>query len=299
MKIVVFGAGAIGSFFGGMLSFENKVCLVARKSHVDSIKNDGLKITGKTNFVAKVDAVDSAKKLDFIPDLIVFTVKSFDTIDGVKQIRSIMDENTLFLSIQNGLDNIKKISEYVGNDDIASCVTTNGVIFQNPGVIEHTGVGDTFLGMLNKKNDPRLLNVLKLLNQAGINSDLSNDIQKDIWIKGIINSCINPVTAFFDCKNGYILKNPVLSRILNKICEESTVVAKSNGIDVTFEEMLQKTKNVIKCTEENFSSMLQSVKKNKRTEIDSINGEIVRIGLENEKDVFINQVLVYLIKNRF
>ncbi len=299
MKIVVFGAGAIGSFFGGMLSKNNRVCLIGRKPHINAIKKNNLKINGKTEYSTKIEAVESIEYIDFKPDIVIFSVKSYDTLGGVKQVSSLIDSDTLFISIQNGLDNIKKISNYVKQDNIAVCVTTNGVIFQKPGVITHTGFGTTLLGMIDNKKDPRVFNFLKILNQSGIKSELSNDIRKDIWIKGIINSSINPLTAFFNCKNGYILKNPVLSNILSKVCLESCNVAVSNGIDVEFDDVLEKTKNVIGCTEENYSSMLQSVKKNKKTEINSINGVIVKMGLNKNQDVFLNRVLVYSIKNSF
>jgi len=117
------------------------------------------------------------------------------------------------------------------------------------------------------------------------------------WIKAIINSGINPLTAFFQCKNGYLLENPILEKIVEKVCEESVCIANANKINLTFEDMIQKTKEVIKNTSENYSSMLQSVKKGKKTEIDSINGEIVDIGKKHNINTSMNEVLVHLVKS--
>lgn len=295
MKIVVFGAGAIGSFFGGLLSKQNKVCLIGRKKHVDSINKNGLRITGKTEYLADVDAVESAEDVDFKPDLLILTVKSYDTYDAVKQAVNLIDKCTLFLSIQNGLDNIEKIKQVVDLKFLAAGITTNGVIFEKPGEIKHTGKGDTVLGMVNKKTNRKIFNVLKNLNECNIKSTISDDIRKDIWIKGIVNSSINPLTSFFDCKNGYLLKNPILEIIVEKICYESTFIARSNDININYRIMLEKTKNIIMDTSDNYSSMLQSVKKNKKTEINSINGKLVEVGKENNKNVFFNQILVNLI----
>ena len=94
MKIVVIGAGAIGSFIGGMLSKNNDVVLVGRKPHVDSIKKIGLSISGKTKLNIKIRAEENIKNIDFTPDLLILTVKSFDTENAIKEAK-IIDKNTL------------------------------------------------------------------------------------------------------------------------------------------------------------------------------------------------------------
>ncbi|PNX51209.1 MAG: ketopantoate reductase, partial [Thermoplasmata archaeon M8B2D] len=126
---------------------------------------------------------------------------------------------------------------------------------------------------------------------------VSDDIICEMWIKGIINSSINPLTTIFNCKNGYLLENPILDKLVEKICKESTDIAYSYGLDLDYNEMIMKTKKVIYETNENFSSMLQSYKKGKKTEIDSINGVILKIGKKNELNFFLNDFLVHLINS--
>ncbi|MCK5459186.1 MAG: 2-dehydropantoate 2-reductase, partial [Thermoplasmatales archaeon] len=223
-------------------------------------------------------------------------VKSYDTKSAINQAKKIIRGDTVVLSLQNGLDNINVIEQVVDQRQIIAGVTTHGAFFSKPGYIKHTGVGKTVLGELNGKSSERIINVENLFNQAGIETYVSNNIIKDIWIKAIINSCINPITAFFGCKNGYLLENPVLEKIVEKICEESTNVADVYGINLSYPDMMQKTKEVIRDTSENYSSMLQSVKRGKETEIDSINGTLIDIGRSYDVDVSLNAILVSLIK---
>jgi len=297
MNIVVFGAGAIGSLFGGLLSRKNNdVLLIGRKSHVDAIKENRLVIRGKTEMAVKVSADDSVDKVTDSPDLLILTVKSYDTESAVKQVKKIVDKDTVVLSLQNGLDNIDKIKKNVDCKQVIAGVTTHGVFFSKPGVVDHTGVGKTVLGEIDGRETERLDDVVDVFNGAGIETVASKDVMKEIWVKAVVNSSINPLTTLFQCKNGYLLGNPLLEAIVEKICIESTRVANKEGLDLSHRDMCKKTTEVIHDTSENYSSMLQSFKHGKKTEIDSINGRIVEIGKRHGLEPTMNEVLVYMIK---
>lgn len=297
MNIVIMGAGAIGSLFGAFLSKKNDVVLVGRSSHVNALNKKGLTIEGKTQLIVKIPAIDSVSKISFSPDVIIITVKSYDTEAAIKEIQSNIGDNTIVISLQNGLDNIEKIEKYVSREKIIVCTTTHGVVFSESGFIKHTGIGKTILGALTDKNIQNAKKIAKMLSEVGIKTTVSNDIIKEIWIKAIVNSSINPLTALFNCKNGYLLENPILENILEKICEESTSIASASGIDVKSSDMIRKTKEVIKETYENNSSMLQSVLQGKKTEIDSINRKIVEVGRKHNIKALMNEILVYSIKS--
>ena len=113
MNIVIFGAGAIGSLFGALLSEKNNVTLYGRKPHVDIIKNKGLRITGKTIFNKKMTATSNIKEIKPDIDLIIIAVKSYDTVKSLKTIKKIIKDHTIIITIQNGLDNISKIQESI------------------------------------------------------------------------------------------------------------------------------------------------------------------------------------------
>lgn len=295
MNILIFGAGAIGSFFAGMLSKHNNVFLIGRKGHVEKINECGLKLEGKTKKIVKVEAFNSIKDTYIVADLVILSVKSYDTEKAVHLLKPIIRDNTYVMSLQNGLDNIEQIQKIVAEDKIIACITTHGVVFSEPGLIMHKGIGKTILGSYDK-NKEFTRNLVENFNSCGINTTYSSEINKEIWIKAIINSSINPVTSLFKCKNGYLLENPILENLVERICRESTEIANANGLNLSVEDMIKKTRDVINETSENTSSMFQSVLNGKKTEIDSINGKLVELGKKFKKDTFLNEMLAYSIK---
>jgi 2-dehydropantoate 2-reductase len=295
MNIVVFGAGAIGSLFGGLLAKKNMVVLVGRSQHIRCIQQKGLQIRGKTHLTTMMSAVESITEISLTPDVIILTVKSYDTETACNQIRPLLQDGTLVVSLQNGLDNIEKIERIIGKKHILAGVTTHGAFFEKPGIIIHTGRGTTYLGELDGRPSKRLENLHRTFNEVGLVTQMSTDIIGEIWRKAIINSSINPLTAFFGCKNGYLLENPLLEKTVELICIESCRIASLKGIQVSPTEMIRKTKEVIQETAQNSSSMLQSIQQGKKTEIDSINGTLMRIGRERKIDVSMNRILFELI----
>ena len=293
MNILIMGAGAIGSYFGGMLSRKSNVEFIARKSHVDKINKNGLKIKGKTNLNLKIKAYKSVNELKKNFDLIILSVKSYDTEKAIKEVKKFLSKDTAVMSLQNGLGNIEIISKYVPSEKILACVTSNGVIFEKPGLIRHTGLGYTKVGSISNKKSNLVDEIVKIFNNSGIKTEKSNYIKKEIWIKTIVNSSINPLTTFFKCKNGYLIKNPVLKKLVEQICKESTDIAKTYGINLEFEDMFKKTISVIEDTKENYSSMLQSYLFSKPPEIDSINGYLVNIGKDKKVKTVLNEMVVY------
>jgi len=295
MNIVVFGAGAIGSLFGGLLAKNNTVVLVGRHSHVQRIQQKGLRIKGKTQMLIQVSSIENPQDLSITPEVVLLTVKSYDTEAACHHLRHLVGDDTMVVSLQNGLDNIEKIKQVMGQKHLIAGVTTQGVLFEEPGVITHTGIGTTQLGELDGAPSERLQNLIYVFNKAGLHTQMSTDITGEIWRKAIINSSINPLTAFFGCQNGYLLENPVLEKTVEAICTESSIIAAHEGIPVSPEEMIPRTKEVIQETALNSSSMLQSIQQGKRTEIDSINGALMRKGLGRNIDVSLNRILVELL----
>jgi 2-dehydropantoate 2-reductase len=295
MKILIVGAGAIGSLFGALLSQKNEVVLLGRSPHVDIIQRNGLQISGKTTMHCNITALDSVQKISFVPDVILLTVKSYDTETAIKEVHHLIHNDTIVISLQNGLDNIETIERIAKKSQILAGVTTHGVTFLKPGEIIHTGSGRALLGDLTCTNSQRLVMIVKMFNEAGIVTQASNDIIRELWVKAIINSSINPITAFFQCKNGYLLHNIILEKIVEQVCEESTSVALKEGIQVIATEMIRRTKEVIRETADNYSSMVQSIQQRKKTEIDSINGRLIILGKNHGLKMPLNKILVDLV----
>lgn len=294
MKIVVLGAGAIGSYFGGMLAKKFDVTLLGRAPHINAIKQKGLKITGITYITVNPRGITEFFKIKK-PELVIITVKSYDTEKVVKEsFPHIRD--SIILSMQNGLNNEKIILDIMG-DNVLGGITSHGVTFVKPGVIYHAGIGETIIGELNGKSTKRINEIKKMFDSVGINCSVSKNILGQIWTKTIVNAGINPITAIHRINNGEILKNEKLIETMENVCLEGIEVAKKANIRLPGCDILEKTKNVARLTENNKSSMLQDIEKGKKTEIDSINGAIVENGKKLGVPTPVNIELIGLIKN--
>lgn len=295
MNILVFGAGAIGSLFGGLLATQHEVTLLGRHQHIQAIKADGLHITGCTSLHVNVNAVESSRDIIKSPDLILLTVKSYDTKKALKLLPKLLAKNTILVSMQNGLCNLPILTSALSNSQIFGGVTAHGALFEKPGWINHTGCGYTVLGSPNKSNN-QMLELSKIFTDVGIESTITDNIYEELWKKAIINACINPISSIFGCRNGYLLENPLLKPILLQVCQEATAVAQAEGYQLSIQEIRQCIKQVIKNTQQNYSSMLQSILQHKPTEIDAITGEIINKSKSYRIEVPLNTVLYETVK---
>ncbi len=295
MNIMIMGAGAIGSLFGGLLKKQHNVVLIGRKPHMQAIQKKKLHITGKTNRIITIHAQETLENLPFDPDLIILTVKAYDTKKAAQQLKTTMHIPTPILSLQNGLDNIENLTTLFPEHDILAATTTHGVFVPRPGHIKHTGEGATIIGELSGKKTKRIIKLATIFNHAGITTSISSCIQKEIWSKAVINASINPVTAIFQQQNGYLLENPVLRRIVHDICRESTTIANTQGFKLNTKTMIQKTEQVIQNTESNYSSMYQSLRHGGKTEIESITGQLVQVGQRNKIETVYSSIVYQMI----
>lgn len=296
MRILIFGAGAMGSFLAGVLSQKHEVTLYGRGKKIEVVREKGIKISGKTELVTKMKTALNPKELRGKEyDLIVLAVKSYDTSSALEVIKEIKSKATV-LSLQNGLDNEIRIAEAIGKERTLGGVTSHGITFVEPGHVQHAGTGETIIGELDCKETERVKKIGQAFTSVGIETRISRDIHSDIWIKGIVNAGINPLTALTRLHNGYLLKIPWLTRLLENTCQECIAVAQKAGIDIQGCDIIEKTKNVARLTGENKSSMLQDIEKGRRTEIDSINGRIVEVGKKHGVETPINSALVALVK---
>ena len=189
-----------------------------------------------------------------------------------------------------------KISDFSkGNKGVLRGITNHGVIFVKPGEIHHSGMGKTVIGEIDGKKTERIKKICSMFNNTGIKTKISNDIKKDVWAKTIINSAINPVTAITGLKNGYLLKIPMLTKLMENICLEGVRVANREGVFFD-SDVFEETKKTASLTAENKSSMLQDLQNRKKTEIDFINGAIVEIGKKHGIDTPLNSMLTVLVK---
>lgn len=294
VKIVVFGAGAMGSFFGGLLSARHDVLLVGRANHVQAMRAHGLRIAGKTVLIAKPGAATKLPR-DAEPDLVIVSTKAYDTAAAMISLRRLVDTAT-FLTLQNGLDNPDVIAKSARR--VVAGTTSHGVTFVAPGVIRHAGVGDTVIGRWRGVGRDDVVRLRDILADAGIRTRITDDVRSELWGKVVVNASINPLAALAGVPNGRLVRERRLKWILEDVCREAATVARSDGAAVDVEQLLHRTVLVARRTASNRASMLQDLERGRRTEIDAITGAVLRIAARHGVAAPRNEVLYALVKAR-
>jgi len=291
------GAGAIGSLFGGLLAEGgNDVALIARESHVKAIKQHGLTIEGASGkHVVKVKAVTKPTHLKDTFDLILLTVKAYDTRQAVTEAQTLMGNNSVLLCLQNGLGMEEIASEIIGRDRVLRGVTINGVLLKEPGLVMHTGKGETTIGELNGKITERVQRIVEAFAKAGLPTRATNNIEGMVWTKILINAGINPFGALTGMKNGELIMVPELKELMTETVIEGTNVARKINVKLEGDPVLLMVKTA-EMTAQNKNSMLQDIEKGKRTEIDFINGAISNLGKRKGVKTPLNNLLTHLVK---
>ncbi|UCE07979.1 MAG: ketopantoate reductase family protein [bacterium] len=297
MRIVIMGAGAIGSLFGGLLAEAgNEVSLIGRKPHVDKINQEGLLIEGVSGkHQIQVAATASPSTLE-APDLIILTVKAYDTAHAVEAVKPLFRAHTHFLCLQNGLGTEEVAGSILGNDRIIRGTTSDGALFLEPGKIRHTGHGDTVFGYPDRAPDQFLKQLKEEFQKAGFNTTISDTIKKLVWQKIFVNVAINPFGTLTGLRNGELLTVPQLKETMAAAVMEGIGVTDKLGLNIKKQMSIDKAFEVARRTAMNKNSMLQDIEKGKRTEIDFINGALVKYGIEVGVSCPINGVLTALVK---
>jgi 2-dehydropantoate 2-reductase len=300
MKIVVVGPGAMGCLFGGLLveAGQRDVWLFdkheerARKIAADGLKIEGI---GGARPVSGIRATVDPQEIG-LADLVLFFVKSYDTIEASHAILPAVGDNTTALTLQNGLTNVEAISRILGVDKVVAGVTSHGATMLGAGHIRHAGAGETVIGQPEGGGSARVENIADTLSSAGLHTTVSRSIHNSIWGKLVINAAINPLTAITKLKNGELLEYNEIRRLLNMTAVEAAHVAAAREVSLPYDDAPSVVEAVCRATSSNVSSMLQDVLRQKRTEIDAINGAIVDEAGKAEIEAPVNETLTYLVK---
>ena len=287
-KIFVLGAGAIGSSYGALLSRKNDVTLIGRKNHVEAINTKGLEISGDIQERFFVKAETKIKK---IPShtLILLTTKTNDSAKALTKINNLLKNNTVILILQNGLGNKEAVKGIVGDKiEILRGLVMMGAEFSGPGKITFWN-GETILEQTESGKK-----IAELFNEGRLKTRVSNEFEKELWNKFVVNCVVNPLTAILRVRDNEIVVD-ALKGVRHEIIDECVKVVRAEGI--VFESDLKESvdKKILRYT--NFSSMCQDLMKRKRTEIDFLNGKIVELGRKHHIATPINETLVSLIKS--
>jgi 2-dehydropantoate 2-reductase len=294
VEILVFGAGAMGSFFGGILSRRHNVTLIGRSEHVEAIRAHGLRITGKTSMVAKPEASTTVPP-SARPDLVFVATKAYDTANAMLALERFADRS-IFITLQNGLGNAETIAKTAHR--VVAGTTAIGVTYVGPGEIRHAGVGDTVLGAWVHMGEADLVRLRDVLAEAGLVAQIASDIRTELWSKLVVNASLNPLAAIAGVANGRLVRDKRLAAVVDGICREATAVAKAEDAHLDSEELRHRTILVAKRTAANRASMLQDLDRHRKTEIEAITGSIVRAAARHRIQVPLNNALYAIVRAR-
>ncbi len=289
MNIIILGAGAIGSLFGAVLSKQNNVLLIGKKDHVDCINKYGLKVKEVDEKVYKIKATEHIEE---IPSntLLIVTTKAFDIEKSLAEIKDKIQEDTIILCLQNGL-RIKEIAEKAldNKHEVIRGITYIGALFTAPGEIHGNTRYKTVI-----KDTKQSKKVAEVLNNAEIQTEISDNILKEIWKKVVVNCVINPLCSILECRNCDL--HDKLEAKKEMIIEECIAVAKAEGIELD-KEKARKAIDYITANSSNIPSMAQDLMKKGKTEIDFLNGAVVRIAKKYNINTPVNDGVTHVIKN--
>lgn len=296
MKIALVGAGAMGSLFGGLLteSGEDVWLLDVRKSQIQAFQSEGLFIeyAGRIRNIAVKATTDPD---DIGPrDLTIIFVKTIHTESAAETAGYLSGDTGLVLTLQNGMGNAEKIARFVDPSRIIIGTTSHGATLIRPGHIRHAGIGATIIGMWTQKKSESTAQVGDVLNTAGIDVQLVDDILPYVWNKLLINVGINAITALTGIKNGQLGDMDASKMISGKAVREAMTVAEKAGISVR-DDAVDHVMAIAAATGLNRSSMGQDVDNHRPTEIDAINGFIVEQAKQMNIDTPVNETLTGLI----
>lgn len=299
MKIVIVGPGAMGCLIAALLKNRTKEDVWLLDHTTDRarrIREEGIRVEGISGtFTVKVPATTIPGEIGRA-DLVVMAVKSYSTEEAAKEIKELVADDTYVLTLQNGIGNVQILDDYFGPEWIIAGSTNHGATALGPAAVRHAGRGDTVIGRPDGKLTGVLRDIAHTFGKAGLETKITKDIDSVIWSKLVINAGINAITALTHIHNGMILEYEESRELLRSVVQEAVKVVKRKRIKLAYDDPIQKVESVCKATAANVSSMLQDVLNKKRTEIDFINGAIVRQAKSFGIPTPANETLARLVK---
>jgi 2-dehydropantoate 2-reductase len=298
-RIAVVGAGAVGCYFGGMLARAGApVTLIGRAPHVDAINRDGLFIDS-IHFKEHV-SVSASTELAAVGDaqLVLFSVKTVDTESTAKLLAPYLATDTNVVSLQNGVDNAERMDFAAGIQAI-SAVVYIAAEMSGLGQVKHSGRGDLVIGnpLSNQgASESELAEIAEIFTRAGVPCRVSQNITLELWTKLIMNCAYNALSALSRARYGRLVDDAGSVGVMRQAVSEGVAVGNASGVSLSEDKLMAAVLELGRVVPEALSSTAQDIARGKPTEIDSLNGFVVRRGEELGVPTPVNQTLYSLVK---
>jgi 2-dehydropantoate 2-reductase len=291
MEILVFGAGSLGTLVGGLLAHTHEVTLVGRDPHVSTVREEGVRITGAIEAHTRPAATTESEGHE--ADVALVTVKAFDTEEAAEALATGSFEAVC--SLQNSLT--EGTLDRIVDAPILAGAATYGARLVEPGRVECTGVGRVVVGDRTGGTHPWAERLGKAFRDVDVRTLVATDMPRRRWEKLAVNAGINAITALARVENGG-LSTGTGHEIAHRATREAARVARAEGVRLSNRRAANALDRVVDATAANRSSMLQDVDAGRRTEVDAINGEVVRRAERHRlvSDVPTNRTLTRLLQ---
>lgn len=272
MKVAVMGAGAVGCYYGGMLARAgHEVTLVGRRQHVDAFNEFGLRLEAQgfdeiIPIKAGTDAAIAAGA-----DLVLFCVKSTDTETAGAQLREHIGPDTLVLTLQNGTDNAERLRTVIPQQ-VSAAVVYVATEMAGAGHVKHHGRGELVI-----EPAARAQEAADALIAAGVPTEISDNVRGALWQKLILNCAYNALSAVTQLPYGRIVQGQGVAEVIAALVAECRAVAAAEGVDLP-EGVDAAVRRIAETMPTQYSSTAQDLARRKPSEIDHLNGFIVRRG---------------------
>ncbi|WP_153100182.1 ketopantoate reductase family protein [Paraburkholderia hayleyella] len=299
MKIAILGAGAMGSLFGGLLAEQNQdvTLLDINEAHLSAIRTQGLILEthGRRRSLTNL-RVSRPDKTESIPELLMVFTKSFHTRAALSDVSRVMGPDTTVLTLQNGLGNVELLREFVSLEQIVVGMTTWPADMSRPGAVSSHGAGKIRLMSADGIARPGVEAIAALLNAAGLQCSVDPNVWSAIWEKVAFNAALNSLCAVTGCSVDGIAAVPGGLILARAIVGEVLAVAQAKGIDTDRASCMENVTQAIAKHVGHQPSMLQDVLAGRRTEIEGINGAVVRAAREENLQVTHTETLLELVR---
>jgi 2-dehydropantoate 2-reductase len=274
------------------------VTLIGRAQHVEAIKRDGLFIDS-IHFKEHV-SISASTELASVRDaqLVLFSVKTVDTEDTAKLLAPYLAPETNVVSLQNGVDNAERMDFAAGIQAI-SAVVYIAAEMSGAGQIKHSGRGDLVIGnpVSNQgASESELAEIAQTFERAGVPCRISQNITLELWTKLIMNCAYNALSALSRARYGRLVADAGSLEVMKQVVAEGVAVGDASGVHLPADKLIAAVVELGRVVPEALSSTAQDIARGKPTEIDSLNGFLVRRGAEMGVPTPVNQTLYSLVK---
>lgn len=297
MKVLMVGAGSVGGFFGARLVQGGVECsFLLRPRTLEAVRKNGLTVRGVDHsFTVHPQASSDPRELP-VADVIILSVKRYDLQETLEQLRPVITPQTMILTLQNGVDTEDRIEELLPGARIVGGVAYIYAKIAEPGVIEHYKKGTVAIGTWSGADGSSDLSALTaLFEKAGIKCQVVDDIRRTKWEKMCWNVVFNPLTVLIDDRVSKALSHAELRSLIERIVDETVAVARAEGVELGADM----SRKIIQWSQEIrdiHTSMYDDWKAGRPTEIESLNGYVVRRGQVMGVPTPVNETLCALIK---